>query len=79
MPSGNCEVKSEELKGTKDKAKVLSLDDCVVLLEREKMGGLTSSESSLKNAEFQRNGRCTKKARRKGDPRYKHKSLFGIS
>lgn len=58
-------MKSEELKGTKDKAKVLSLDDCVVLLEREKTGAWTSSDSSLKNTEFQRNGRCTKKARRK--------------
>lgn len=37
MPSGTCEVKSEELKGKKkDKAKVLNLDDCVMLLEREK-------------------------------------------
>lgn len=36
MPSGTCEMKSEELKGTKDKAKVLNLDDCAVLLRREK-------------------------------------------
>lgn len=61
-------MKSEELKGTKDKTKVLSLDDCVVLLEREKTGAWTSSDSSLQNAEFQRIGRCTKKARRERVP-----------